>query len=70
MQKKLILKDERTGMYFTNDYECYWSRNIMEAYLYDENTDMDTIFSCLLANNYNEPLDGIDYIESVVLYCR
>jgi hypothetical protein len=70
MKKKLVLKNEQTGMYFTNDYECWWSRDISDAYKYDENENMETIFSCLLANDYDNPLDGVNYIELVVFYCR
>jgi len=70
MKKKLVLKDEKTGMYFTNDYECWWSRDILDAYKYDENENMGTIFNYLLANTWDNPLEGVNYIQLVIFYCK
>jgi hypothetical protein len=69
MKKKLVLKDEQTGMYFTNDYECYWSRYISDAYQYSENEDMESILSRLLVNDYFPPFENVSYIELVTIYC-
>lgn len=70
MKKKLLLRNEKTGEYFTNDYECWWSRDIKDAYQYNEIDDMESIISRLLDESYKNPLDGVDYIEIVTFYCR
>lgn len=70
MKKKLILRNEKTGEYFTNDYECWWSRDIKDAYQYDESDDMESIISRLLDESYKNPLEGVDYIEIVTFYCK
>ena len=69
MKKVLVLKDEKTGMYFTNDYECWWSRDISDAYKYEEDTNFEAFFGNLLANDYDNPLYEVKYVELVVFYC-
>lgn len=72
MKKKLILRNEKTGEYFTNDYECWWSRDIKDAYQYQDfdDEDLDSLFSRLLNESYKNPLEGVDYVEIVTFYCR
>ena len=70
MKKVQILKDWETGTYFTNDYECWWSRDVRDAYEYGEEQDLSKGIESLLQNNYDNPFSGKNYIELVVFYCR
>jgi hypothetical protein len=40
--KQIILKNPETGKYFTNDYrDNYWSREIKEAYCFDNEAELN-----------------------------
>ena len=68
MIKELILKNEQTNEYFTNDYNGYWSRNVEDAYKYDATQDMESILNSLVSNNYAPPLEGVRYLELVTIF--
>ncbi len=70
MDKKLILRNERTGEYFTNDYERYWSKNIKDAYRYNKDEDMESLIERFLGESYNNALEGVEYLELVTFFCR
>ena len=36
MNQSLIIKDHETGRYYTGDYRGFWSRDIEEAALFDD----------------------------------
>jgi len=69
MKKRLILRNEDTGKYFTNDYRDWWSRDISLAFQINED-DLEEVIKGLNDNEFNDPLEGVDYIEVVVVYCR
>ena len=70
MRKVQILKDWSTGTYFTNDYECWWSRDVSDAYQYGVEQDLSKVIENLLLNDFDNPLNGKNYIELVFFYCR
>lgn len=62
--------DDDTNKYFTNDYECFWSRNMCDAKMYPADSDMDSIIKSLDLNTWDNPLKNVNAIVLGTLYIR
>lgn len=69
MKKVYVLMDDDSNKYFTNDYECFWSRNMEDAYKFSSDTNMDEIINHL-NNMWDEPLKNVKAIVLGTLYVR
>lgn len=67
MKKALILRDERSSEYFTNDYECWWSRRIEDAY---KIKSIDEVDSLLDIRNSESIFGDVEFIEVVIVYTK
>lgn len=67
MKKVLVLKDEKTGMYFTNDYDCWWSRNILDACKFGDIAEVDNIIGIRMSE-YENPFKDTNFIEILEFY--
>ena len=69
MRKRFVLKNLENNKYFTGNYNNWWSLNIADSFEYKEGDDMEHILS-LLSEHYDNPIEGIDYLELVTIYCK
>lgn len=62
MITKLVIKNPETGKYFTNDRECWWSRELSSAVKFDE---MGELEACIESRRYdfNMPFEDVTYLQ-------
>jgi hypothetical protein len=70
MKRAIILRDERSGEYFTNDYECWWSRDIKDAYRLKDLDEVEQLIEIRLGYEHSNGFEDVQFLEAVTIYVK
>jgi hypothetical protein len=67
MKKSYVIQNQKTREFFTNNYKYWWSVDINDAYLFDDNSSIESALRGA-ENDYSKPLKDVNFLTILTVY--